>query len=466
MTYPTTTSESEPRTYLGVFGSSLPLLTMIGGMIILVAVGQGGTKGFWVAGYATLVVSFLIFRDKDVFQKALIEGIRDNVFAYMIACFLLAGVLAKILTFSHLVDSLLYFMGRLNVPVGLIPLVCFLITVVLSVSTGSAAAAINTAGPVMVPLGVAVGVDPGLLCGALLSGAVFGDNLAPISDTTIASSLTQEAEVSEVVRSRFKYAIIAGVASAVLFVAFGFLMPVGGGQESAALDATYVSSIAFLVVPVLVLVLMLRGAGLFTSLLVSEIVGLVMLFAFGYLDFTSLVSPKDGLVVTAFEGMLSSIVFILFIFVMVSLIKHSGFLDYVLRFLQTKAKSAQSAEVVSGAMVTVMSVAISSGTTAIAFCGPIVNKIARPFRLDRRRSANILDGLGCGTGYLVPTNPGCLNLAAVAVASGAVAEGFSPVNFVVFNFHSMALFVVFWFAILTGWGRTLEDPDAVPAQAR
>ena len=75
-------------------------------------------------------------------------------------------------------------------------------------------------------------------------------------------------------------------------------------------------------------------------------------------------------------------------------------------------------------------------------------------------------GLGCGTGYLVPTNPGCLNLAAVAVASGAVAEGFSPVNFVVFNFHSMALFVVFWFAILTGWGRTLEDPDAVPAQAR
>ena len=147
MTYPTTTSESEPRTYLGVFGSSLPLLTMIGGMIILVAVGQGGTKGFWVAGYATLVVSFLIFRDKDVFQKALIEGIRDNVFAYMIACFLLAGVLAKILTFSHLVDSLLYFMDRLNVPVGLIPLVCFLITVVLSVSTGSAAAAINTAGP-------------------------------------------------------------------------------------------------------------------------------------------------------------------------------------------------------------------------------------------------------------------------------------------------------------------------------
>lgn len=64
-----------------------------------------------------------------------------------------------------------------------------------------------------------------------------------------------------------------------------------------------------------------------------------------------------------------------------------------------------------------------------------------------------------GMGYLVPTNPGCLQLAGFAVAAGAVAEGYSAISFVGFNSHSMALFLVFWFAILTGWGRRTETDE-------
>lgn len=395
-------------------------------------------------------------------QKALIDGIRDNIFAFMIACFLLAGVMSKILTASHLVDGLLYLMSKINMSPAFMPIVCFAICVVLSSATGSAAGAMNTAAPVMIPLAVGMGCNVNLICGALLAGSCFGDNLAPISDTTIASSLSQEVDVMKVVKSRLKYAVIAGGAASVGYIVFGFMSSGSGVADKLAADATYASSLIFLIIPILVIILMLRGTGLFTSLLVSEMVGIVMLFAFGYIDFAGLVAA-DGLIANAFNGMIGSIIFILFIFVMVSLISHAGVLDAILKFMQSKAKSDLSAEVAAGAMVSIVGIAISSGTSAITFCGPIIRSLLRPFKIDRARAANLLDGLGCGVGYLVPTNPGCLNLAAIAVASGVVAEGYNAISFVGYNFHSMALFVVFWFAILTGWGRKHETDAELAA---
>ncbi len=81
---------------------------------------------------------------------------------------------------------------------------------------------------------------------------------------------------------------------------------------------------------------------------------------------------------------------------MVSLISHAGVLDAILKFMQSKAKSDLSAEVAAGAMVSIVGIAISSGTSAITFCGPIIRSLLRPFKIDRARAANLLDGLGCG----------------------------------------------------------------------
>ena len=450
------------ETYGGIVGAAMPMVAMLGGILVLAAMGMRSTKNFWSAGYLAVLVGFLVYKDKKEFQKALIDGIRDNIFAFMIACFLLAGVMSKILTASHLVDGLLYLMSKINMSKAFMPIVCFAICVVLSSATGSAAGAMNTAAPVMIPLAVGMGCNVNLICGALLAGSCFGDNLAPISDTTIASSLSQEVDVMKVVKSRLKYAVIAGGAASVGYIVFGFMSSGSGVADKLAADATYASSLIFLIIPILVIILMLRGTGLFTSLLVSEMVGIVMLFAFGYIDFAGLVAA-DGLIANAFNGMIGSIIFILFIFVMVSLISHAGVLDAILKFMQSKAKSDLSVEVAAGAMVSIVGIAISSGTSAITFCGPIIRSLLRPFKIDRARAANLLDGLGCGVGYLVPTNPGCLNLAAIAVASGVVAEGYNAISFVGYNFHSMALFVVFWFAILTGWGRKHETDAELAA---
>lgn len=229
-------------------------------------------------------------------------------------------------------------------------------------------------------------------------------------------------------------------------------------MEAVATNSKYASSLVFLIIPIMIIIMMLKKANFFTALLVSEVVGIVMLFAFGYLNFTTLVA-KDGLIASAFGGMINSIIFIMFIFFTVSLIRNAGVLEAILTNMRKFAKSDLSAEVSAGAMVSIMSIAISSGTSAIVFCGPIIRNLLRPFKIDRARSANILDGLGCGVGYLVPTNMGCMVLASLAVASGVVAEGYNPIQFIMFNFHSMALVLVYWFAILSGWGRKHETDE-------
>ncbi len=446
------------ETYLGSFGAFLPLIVMIGTMVTLVAFGMRSTKNFWSAGFLSVIAGFLVYKNKKDFQTALVGGIRDNVFAFIVACLLLAGVLAKILTASHLIDALMWGLLKLHFPAKLMPLFCFLICVVLSVATGSAASSINTAGPLMIPLAVAMGCKADLVCGAILAGACFGDNLAPISDTTIASSLSQEIDVGKVVKSRFKYSIIAGVISAVLYVILGIATTIPASAQLAAGNAEYASSLVFLLLPILVVILMLKGSSIFTSLLIAEILGILMLFCFGYATPASLFD-KSGLIASGFDSMLTASLFLLFIFVMVSLIQNAGCLDKILNFMSKRAKTDRSAEIAAGAMVSVVGIAVSSGTSAIAFCGPIVRKLLKPFKIDRARAANIVDGLGCGVGYLVPTNAGCLNLASLAIAAGVVSEGYNPISFVVYNFHSMALFLVFWLAILTGWGLKHEEED-------
>ncbi len=442
----------------GIFGACLPLIVMLGSILVMAAVGMRSTKNFWAAGFFAVMTGFLVYKDKKRFQDAIIEGATDRTFGFMLCCFLIAGVMSKILTSSHLVSGLLYVLAKLHVSAGLIPILCFVICMVLSTATGSAAGAMTTTAPVMLPLAFEMGCNINLVCGAILAGSCFGDNLAPISDTTIASSLSQEVDVTRVVRARLKYALVAGAISIVLYLVFGFVMVGDGVANTLTVDGTYVSSLAFLILPVLIVVIMLRGGGLFTALLISELLGLVMLLLFGFETPASLVDA-DGLIYNAFNGMINSSIFILFIFIMVSIVKNAGVLDALLNWMRKFAGSERSAEIAGGAMVTLMSVAISSGTSAIAFCGPIIRQLMRPFKVDRARSANILDGLGCGMGYLVPTNPGCLQLAGFAVAAGAVSEGYSAISFVGFNFHSMALFVVFWIAILTGWGRTHETDE-------
>jgi Na+/H+ antiporter NhaC len=450
------------ETYGGRFGAVFPLVMMLAGMLILSLLGYRSTKSLWGAGLLAVVAGYFVYKDKKRFQKVMVDGVADRIFCTMIPIFLLSGILSRILGISHLVSALVWLISRLHVSSGIIPMICFLMGVLLSSATGSCAGTCAAMVPIMLPLATQMGCNIGLTCGAILSGGCFGDNLAPISDTTIASSLSQEIDVSRVVRSRFKYSIVAGIPTTIAFMIAGLITTESTAVESLMADGTYVTSLAFLIVPVLVVVFMLKTGNFFTSIIISEIVGVIMLACFGFITFGSVFSP-DGLIASGCASMLNAIVFMIFIFIVVALIRDAGVLDMLRDALVSRAKSETAAESAAGAMVCLVAVMIGSGTSSIVFCGPIIRGMLRPFKIERARAANFLDGLGCGTGYLIPYNAGVLNLAALAIATGVVTEAFSGFDFIMFNFYSMALFIVYWVAILSGWGRKHETDEELAA---
>ena len=108
---------------------------------------------------------------------------------------------------------------------GVFVVLVFLAAMLFALGTGTSTGTCIALSPVLYPAGYFLGADPAMLGLAILSGAAFGDNLAPISDTTIVSAYTQGAEMRDVVRSRFPLAISAASISAVVFLVFG-----GGGE--------------------------------------------------------------------------------------------------------------------------------------------------------------------------------------------------------------------------------------------
>lgn len=207
--------------YGGTFGACAPLLLFMCLMIVIAAMKKVSLVLFCMAGFAGLCAAFLLAKDKKEFEQAVVDGLKNDTLCVIIFAFLLAGILSQELRQSGLIQGLTWLVMKLSLSAGFLPLVAFLVCLLISTACGTSNGAIVAVLPVLLPVAATVGANPSVVVGAIVSGAIFGDNLAPISDTTIASALTQDAEVRDVVRTRLPYSLIAGVISAVLFIIVG-----------------------------------------------------------------------------------------------------------------------------------------------------------------------------------------------------------------------------------------------------
>lgn len=445
------------ETWFGIAGAALPAVVFFGTILVMSLFEIRGAKFYWIAGIFAIFAAFLLYRDKEAFQKAIIEGIKNDIFPIVMLSFFFAGILSKILLTGNLVSGLLWVMSQIHLPANLLPLLAFLTCVVISTSTGTATGTLTAVGTIMLPLGVQSGCSVEVMCGAVLGGSVFGDNLAPISDTTIASALTQETTIKKVVRSRFKYAVVAGIFASILLVIVGIQTTDAKAVTELALDAANAKYLVFLIIPVLVVVLSLKGANLITALLIGDAIGVVLLLALNCLSFADLFLA-EGIFISGMEGMTGALLLIMFGFILSSIMQDTGLLNKVLGRIKRYARTPRSAEIICLLFIVVVSVVIGAPTVNIAICGPVVHEIMEQFKADRARAANVLDGVSCGVGYLMPHNPPSMMLTGLAISTGAVLDpNFSPLNYIRYNFHCMGLVIVFVVVILTGWGRKLQS---------
>ena len=180
--------------YGGTLGACAPLLVFMCLMIVIAAMKKVSLVLFCMAGFAGLCVAFLLAKNKKEFEQAVVDGLKNDTLCVIIFAFLLAGILSQELRQSGLIQGLTWLVMKLGLSAGFLPLVAFLVCLLISTACGTSNGAIVAVLPVLLPVAATVGANPSVVVGAIVRGAIFGDTLAPISDTTIASALTQDAE--------------------------------------------------------------------------------------------------------------------------------------------------------------------------------------------------------------------------------------------------------------------------------
>jgi len=441
----------------GPAGALAPLGLFLAGVSWLGLSGAPDETGFWPILLGALTLGLLLARDKEGYADGVVAGMARPLVMVMILAWILAGVLGTLLRESGMVETLVWAVRSAGVVGGGYVAVAFLVSAVFSTATGTSLGTLLVCTPLLYPAGPALGADPAFLLGAILGGATFGDNVSPISDTTIASAGTQGADLAGVVRSRMRYALPAAAVSLVAAAVLG-----GGGTgvatvRSASAPPPAVGA-AMLLVPVAVLALLLRRRGLMESLMVGVLLVVVLGLAFRAFALSDLLGiDRDNFIATGLllDGMRRAVgisIFTLLLMGLVGGIEASGLMDRLLAAARARATGPRSAEGWIFATVSAAVILTTHSVVAILAVGPLTKEAGASFGLGPYRRANILDVTVCTYPFLLP-------FFIPTILASALTGGFdgvprlSPWSAGIHNVHSWALLAVVLLAIATGWGR-------------
>ena len=458
------TTDAPPLLFRGgIPGALAPFGVFLAGVSWLGLSGAPDEIGFWPILLAALSTGLLLARDPARYADAVIDGMSRRIVMVMVMAWLLAGVLGVLLRESGLVASLVWLAGLGGVSGGGFVAVAFLICAVFSTATGTSLGTILVCAPLLYPSGAVLGADPGFLIGAILAGATFGDNVSPISDTTIASATTQDADLGGVVRSRMRYALPAGAVAVLIFVLFG-------GGESAGVEAGALAGdpagLPMLLIPALVLRTLLRRRhlveGLIYGILGAALLGMVTgRFAAGDLfgvDSANFIST--GLVLDGMRRAIGVSIFTILLMGLVGGLESAGLIERLVGWVRARANRPGAAEWWIFGAVSGATALTTHSVVAIVTVGDLAKEVGGGAGIGAYRRANLLDVVVCTYPFLLPFFIPTV-LAASMTGDIAGMPRLSPWEAGLHNVHSWALLVVIIGAIATGWGRgPLDEPSA------
>lgn len=459
--------------YGGAFAATIPLVFFIIWAITL-SVLQLVTEEALVLGMVIGVAIGLFFcksKWKD-YAQGLVAGMAQPIGVIAVIAWFWAGMFAKLLAAGGLVDGLIWFGFQTGLEGGFIVGLTFLLAAIFSTAVGTGYGTVATFGILMYPAGIILGADPVILLAAILSGAVFGDNLAPVSDTTIVSATTQDADVPGVVRSRFKYSIAAAIPALILFVIFGGGGAIENQQAFTQLKQEVSPDGLIMLLPfILVLFLALSGRHLLTSLTFGIVASIVVMLIAGT-PFTEVIhiyrndagdAAIGGALMSGIGGYFNMAILILFILAAAHLMELAGTMEAIKNFfLKLINGVVKRAELSIYGIVAFLNMFITINTAAEIAAGPFVRKLGKEFNIHPYRRANFLDTVSSSLGYIFPWSGGVL-LAWATIKGAADDYGFIPIvgpaEVFPYVFQGWGLLIVMLIAALTGWGLRFEGKN-------
>ncbi|MCC8128196.1 MAG: Na+/H+ antiporter NhaC family protein [Clostridiales bacterium] len=458
------TNETKLEFRGGIFFSLIPVLIYVFFCVVLfIGFKAFNMEALAVGGFLALLVGGIFCTSYSAFWDSAIRGISSITSVSVVVILLLVGMFSQLIKTCGLSGGFVWLANRMGIQGGAFVAFTFLATCIVSTATGSSIGTMFIAFPIFYPAGLILGANEMLMAGCIVSGAIFGDNLAPISDTTIASASTQQfrdgrpADVGGVVTSRFKYSAVAALISIVVFLAFGGM---GGAYEGGMIEAAANPMSLVMLIPVAVMLCVSTVTrNIFAGILVGLSFGTAVGLATGLFGFEAVFandaanSAAVGFLIDGVNNILPTCALVISVFGIMGVLNDAGMLNLIAdRILSSRtAQTDRGAELICMAGIAVTTILLGGVTSAsILTFGPILNKIGAAKNIHPYRRANLLDGTANSLPAIIP-------FMSVFVFIGAALTGLSPVVVAGGTIYGFALFFVFLAAVITGWGRRKEE---------
>ena len=396
---------------------------------------QEGRMGFYVMSVVVafglaLIVAFLqnkkLSFDKKI--KVCARGIGDDNIVIMLFIFLMAGA------FSGLAKSAGGASSTANLLLSVIPggfaiPGLFIVACLISMAMGTSVGTITVIAPIAVEVSNSTGMGMAVLVASVVGGAMFGDNLSVISDTTIAATRTQGVEMKDKFKTNIKIALPAAFITIVILIIYSINHM---GTQMGSFEYNIWLALPYFVV----LILAIIGLNVFVVLGI----GIVMFFmiggAAGTLTFeTALTAMGDGT-----NGMFETMIVTILVASISALMKEYGGFEAILSFIRNHAKSKKGGMLGICALTGMMDIATANNTVAIVIAAPIATDISKEYKIEPKKVASLLDTCSCVVQGIIPYG------AQLLVAAGIC--GISSISIMPFLIYPFLLAICMLVSIL------------------
>ncbi|MFK8275224.1 Na+/H+ antiporter NhaC family protein [Capnocytophaga cynodegmi] len=387
-------------------------------LLVFVAIFLGG--GIYLNDFYSLptplvalvgvVVALLIYKASFTEKiNIFFKGAGDSNVLTMCVIVLFAGAFATVAKASGSVDSIVS-LGISYISPQYFPIGVFVIASFLSFSTGTSVGTITTLAPIVISLAGQSDLNASLLGASLLSGAMFGDNLSLISDTTIVATQTMGCKMNEKMKANARIAFPAAILTIVI------LLFLGNSQAKEIIIGTQKDFNVVLILPYLaVVVLSLLGVNVFVSLFLGVIFSGTLGIIYGNFSFL-------GFVNHTYQGFTDmSEIFLLFFFTggLAALVEHFGGIQFMMKFIQKHIKLPKTALLGMGTLVGTTDFCVANNTVSILIVSKVSRKIANQFQIPGRDAASVLDIFSCYVQGIIPY--GAQIIALIELSKGAIS---------------------------------------------
>lgn len=321
--------------------------------------------------------------------KIMGEGVGDKNIVTMILIFLEAGIFVGVVG-RESAKSVAYFMLSIVVAKHAIAIL-FVVACFVSTAMGTSVGTITLITPIAIAVAKATGLPMPLTIASVMGGAMFGDNLSFISDTTIAACQGQECKMKDKFKENFLIALPAAIVSLVIILALSLKCDV-----SAFKNHSY--NLVQIIPYVLVLAGGIIGINVFVVLLVGIISGSIIMLLTGATAATDLLTNMGNGVSSMFETAMVAIL----VSAICALIREYGGFNTLLNGLKKVFKGKRGGQLGIGLLVGAMDIATANNTVAIVMANPIAKEIAQEYGIDKKKTASILDTFSCVFQGVIP----------------------------------------------------------------